>query len=112
MTRDAYDKFAAPARGLFGDNEAEDSRARRAGPTTGASELVDLSLALHHRTEKAILVSVDGDESKSQWLPKSRCEYVIKDSYLQGRKRNGDSIGLPFVVVTLPEALAVEKKLI
>lgn len=111
MTGDAYDKFQAPERGMFGANEQADSRGR--GPrVSGASDLVDLSLALRHRTEKAILVSVDGDEAKAQWLPKSRCEYEIKASYLQGRKRNGQSIGLPFVVVTLSEALAKEKRLV
>lgn len=62
------------------------------------SNLVDLELSLHATTEKAILVSVDGDGERSEWLPKSQIEY---------QHRSG-----AIVEVTLPESLAVEKGLV
>lgn len=37
-------------------------------------ELVDLTMHLHHKTEKAILVSDDGDEKRAVWLPLSQIE--------------------------------------
>ena len=106
--RDAYDKFAPPDRGRFGDNERAGSKPR----TTGASDLHDFALALHHETALAILVSADGQEAKAVWLPKSRCEFEKKNSTLPGIRKNGQSVNLPCVVVTMPEALAVEKKLL
>lgn len=62
------------------------------------SNLVDLELHRHHETEKAILVSDDGDSSKAVWLPKSAVEV----------EENGRGI----VVVTIPERLAIEKGLL
>lgn len=62
------------------------------------SDLVDLNLALHMKTERAILVSETGDEAKAVWLPLALCEVVP-------RPRQA-------VVVTLPEWLAIEKGLI
>jgi len=37
------------------------------------SPMVELELFLHHMTEKAYLVSDEGDEDRSLWLPKSKC---------------------------------------
>lgn len=38
------------------------------------SDLVDIELCLHHETEKAYLVSDDGERSNAVWVPKSQCE--------------------------------------
>ena len=38
------------------------------------SEVIDLTLHQHAETEKAYLVSEDGDRAKAVWLPKSQCE--------------------------------------
>lgn len=38
------------------------------------SDLVDVDVQLHHETEKALLVSTDGDKAKAKWVPKSQCE--------------------------------------
>ncbi|MBY6239856.1 hypothetical protein [Methylosinus sp. Sm6] len=62
------------------------------------SDLVDLTMQLHHETPKAILVSDAGDRDKAVWLPKSHVEFE--------RKKQG------VVVVTLPEWMAIEKKLL
>lgn len=61
------------------------------------SNLVDLSMQLHHETAKAILVSDDGEREHAIWLAKSQIEFE--------HKKNG------IVVVTMPEWVAVEKKL-
>lgn len=68
MTGDTYDRFTPPDRGRFGDNE------EIRGNDSVRSNLVDLTLALHHETDKAIRVSRDGDDGKALWLPKSKLE--------------------------------------
>lgn len=62
------------------------------------SDLIDLTLALHATTERAVRVSETGDDTKAVWLPLSECEMV---------KKPGGS-----VVVTMPEWLALSKGLI
>lgn len=63
-----------------------------------SAKLCDLELHLHAETDKAILVSTDGNAADAQWVPKSQCEYEIK-------KKN-------LVVVTMPEWLATDKELV
>ena len=41
-------------------------------------ELTDITLQIHHETEKAFLFSEDGDESKAKWVPKSQIEVEHK----------------------------------
>lgn len=62
------------------------------------SVVVDVTVQLHHETEKAILVSDDGDRDKAVWLPRSQIEIE--------EKRGG------VVVVTLPTWLAKDKGLV
>lgn len=62
------------------------------------SDLHDLELQLHHETDRAILVSDDGDAANGVWLPKSVIEF--------------EKIGKGRVIVTLPEWLAVERGLV
>jgi hypothetical protein len=62
------------------------------------SDLVDLTMQLHAETEKAVLVSDDGEEAKAIWLPLSQVEIE--------RKAKG------VVVVTLPEWLATQRGLV
>lgn len=64
------------------------------------SDIVDLSLHRHAETEKAILVSDDGDKKKAVWLPKSQIEIDLDAS-------KGNEI-----VVACPEWLAKNKGLI
>ncbi len=61
-------------------------------------ELVDLTVTLHHETEKAFLVSDSGDRDKAIWVPKSQCEVEV----LKGNT----------VILTMPEWLAIERELI
>lgn len=62
------------------------------------SDLVDLTMQLHHETGKAVLVSDDGDKAKAVWIPLSQCEIE--------RRANG------IVIVTMPEWLATDKGLV
>lgn len=62
------------------------------------SDLIDLSLALHATTERAIRVSTSGGDGDAVWLPLAHCE-------VQPKTRQS-------VLVTLPEWLAHEKGLI
>ena len=41
-------------------------------------QVVDLEMIRHHSTEKAILVSLDGDKKNAVWLPLSRVEVEEK----------------------------------
>lgn len=62
------------------------------------SDLVDVSVVLHHETPKAVLVSDDGNRDRGVWLPLSQVEVE--------HKKGG------VVEVTMPEWLAIEKGLV
>lgn len=62
------------------------------------SDIIDIKMQKHAETSKAILASDDGDKEKAVWLPKSQIEIEEdKDGY---------------IIVSLPEWLAMEKKLV
>ncbi len=61
------------------------------------SNLCDIDVHIHHKTDKAYLVSLDGDREKAVWIPKSACEMEKVGAFWQ---------------ITLPEPLALEKGLI
>ncbi|HLH95038.1 MAG TPA: hypothetical protein VKW08_07960 [Xanthobacteraceae bacterium] len=96
--KDAFEKFQAPDRGRFGDNEM-------ASPTQEArSNLVDLDLILHNDnpSKKAIAVSLRGDTPFKEWvwLPRSLIEYEKTGIGVNGSR---------LVRVTLPRPIAAEK---
>ena len=62
-------------------------------------ELIDVACQQHHETEKAYLVSDDGERENAVWLPKSQVE-------------RGDAKGSGVYVFTMPEWLAVDKGLV
>jgi hypothetical protein len=62
------------------------------------SDLIDVTVKVHHTTERAVLVSDDGDREKAVWLPLSQVEVVMKDRGV--------------AEVTLPEWLAIDKGLV
>lgn len=64
------------------------------------SEVIDLTLHLHHETDKAILVSDDGNRNKGVWLPLSQIEV------------DRESLKAPAIIVTAPTWLAVDKGLV
>ena len=105
MIKDAYEKFAPPERGRFGDNERAAPRSRRI-PIEGASDLVDVFAAIHCGTVRAICVSRSGDEKHAVWLPRSQIEIEHKPERVIGAMRSGREIELGTCVVTLPEWLA------
>ena len=61
------------------------------------SDLIDIAVTLHHETERALLVSDDGDCNMAVWIPKSSCEIE--------KHRNRKDVW----TLTLPERLALEK---
>ena len=61
------------------------------------SDLIDVTIQIHHETEKAWLVSVDGSRDSAVWIPKSQAELMTE------RRTH---------TLTLPEWLATEKGLI
>lgn len=63
----------------------------------GNSDLVDIALQVHHETERAYLVSSDGNREEAVWLPKSQCDQT-------------KALGKGAFEFTMPEWLAVEKK--
>ncbi len=62
------------------------------------SDLIDIEVAIHHQTEKAVLVSLDGEKDNAVWLPLSQIEIDKKQRSI--------------AIVTMPERLATEKGLI
>lgn len=66
------------------------------------SDLIDIVVQMHAETEKAVLVSDDGDKDKAVWIPKSQCEVEPK-AVVKGER---------FHTITLPEWLAKDKGLI
>lgn len=65
-----------------------------------SKELYDVTLQMHHETEKACLMSEDGDEKNAKWLPKSQIEIIAKD------KAKG------IYEVTMPMWLAIKNGLV
>jgi len=59
---------------------------------------IELSLSLHFETEKAVLVSLDGNKEASVWVPKV---------FVEIKERKGTVIE-----VMIPERMAYEKGLI
>lgn len=64
------------------------------------SNVIDISVMLHHRTEKAVLVSDDGDRDNAVWLALSQIE-------IDPETMNGQT-----VEIVCPEWLAQERGLI
>lgn len=62
------------------------------------SDLLDLTVQLHHETERAVLVSDDGNRQAAVWLPKASIEIEMKPKGV--------------AIVTLPEWLAIAKGLV
>jgi len=75
------------------------------------SDLTDLTLALHHETEKAVRVSETGDPLKAVWIPKSQCEVEQTGRFCQQGNKVG-SPKYPVVIVTLPEWKAINLGLV
>lgn len=102
MTRDTFDQFQPPERGLFGDNES--------APPVNDPRLVDIVMVMHSDAERprAILASTDGNRLSAVWLPKSEVE-IVQTGPSQ-RKKNRRFV-TP-VRVTMPQWLAQQKGLI
>lgn len=100
VTRDTFDRFAPPERGLFGDNEA-------AAPIDGG---VEIALVHHVDADRpsAVLLSINGDRARALWLPRSQ---ISMEELGPPERRLRGKINQP-VRVTLPQWLARAKGLI
>lgn len=67
------------------------------------SDLIDVTVQMHMETERAVLVSDDGDRNKAVWLPKSQIEI----EFHSGMKERGKGTA----TITLPGWLAKDKEL-
>lgn len=76
------------------------------------SDLLDLMLAQHHKTELAVLVSELGEEADAVWLPLSLVVIDETKKTAVGTLKGGQRVTLPLIWVTLPERLAIEKGLV
>ena len=93
MTRDTFDRFTAPERGRFGDNETI------RGNDSVRSDLVDLTLTL--RKDKPLAIAVTDPAKPGAawiWLPKSKIEYQMTSPTV--------------AIVSMPQWLALEKGLV
>lgn len=63
-----------------------------------AREVIDITVQVHAKTDRAILVSDDGEKSNAVWLPLSQVEVEMKQAGT--------------AEITLPEWLALDKGLI
>lgn len=70
----------------------------------GPQALIDLEVQIHHETDKAILVSDDGDREKAVWLPLSQIEIERRS---QAKHSEGQ-----FATIVVPEWLALKEGLI
>lgn len=62
------------------------------------SDLVDIECYRHHETDRAVLVSLDGDRKNAVWVPLALVEIEL------GRGRN--------ITLTISEDIATEKGLV
>ena len=62
------------------------------------SDIIDIEIHIHHATDRAVLVSDDGDKDRAVWLPLSQMEIDV----------NPGGTG----TITLPEWMARERELI
>lgn len=76
------------------------------------SDLIDLTLVLHHTTERAILVSDDGKKDGARWLPRSKVEYRFTGRLTEGERYDGRMVEMEVIEVALPEWLAEQKGLV
>jgi hypothetical protein len=108
VTRDTYDKFLPKERGLFGDNEPASPKGR----VTGSIDLVDLTLVVHHTTERGALLSANGEEARAVWVDLARFDIVKTGNFVTGYRKSGQAVQLPVATVTAPQWLAKEKGLV
>lgn len=62
------------------------------------SNLIDLTVQVHHMTDRAVLISDTGETDDAVWLPLSQCEVLQRPNCM--------------AIVTMPEWLAVERGLV
>ena len=72
---------------------------------------IDLMLALHAETTRAVLVSDTGEEARALWLPLSLVDIRRTGKSTAGTRTDGQAVNLPIVEASLPEWLAIKRGL-
>jgi hypothetical protein len=73
----------------------------------------ELLVALHFTTSQAIRVSIDGNETRSKWIPKRLISSMHETGKTtQGTDRQGHKVMLPMADLVIPEWLAIREELI
>ena len=67
-------------------------------------ETEKFTLVIHHETDRAWLVSENGEDDDAFWIPKSKCELTDKKPQADRKKT--------VAVFDIPEWLAMERDLI
>lgn len=62
------------------------------------SDLIDIDMQIHHRTDRAVLASANGDREAAVWLPIAHIEVAPKERGIS--------------TITVPAWLAYEKGLV
>lgn len=75
-----------------------------------APKMVTLTLYEHRAEAASILVSLDGDEKATKWLPKSQIE--IAPERVDAPPQRGQKLTLTRIMVRLPDWLARTKGLV
>lgn len=64
--------------------------------------MADIECRIHHETDKALLISLDGNKDNAIWIPKG----------LNGEEFVVDEGEKGYAVITMPEWFATEKGLV
>ena len=79
------------------------------------NDSTELMVALHHHSERtgAVLVSIDGENSRAKWIPKQWIESIHETGKTtKGTDRNGQKVILALANLVIPEWLALREGLI
>lgn len=74
------------------------------------TKFVTLTLYEHRSEAASILVSLDGDEKATRWLPKSQIE--VSPERVDAPPKRGQKLSLTRIMVRVPEWLARSKGLV
>ena len=79
------------------------------------NEPTELLVAVHFNSPegKAVLVSIDGENTGAKWIPRSLIESIdLTGKTTKGTNRGGYKVTLPLANLVIPEWLALREGLI
>lgn len=109
MIRDTFDFMNDHSLSKSDDNDPPSRRKFQ------SKDKLDLDLVFHAKTDKAVLVSPDGSNARTVWLPTvgfDPVDYKFTGKLAMAELRDGRKVQLEIVTVTLSERLAMQKGLV